>query len=156
MTPLLMGLSGSPCGGLPVTCHQQKSSARELSNIVPHDPTEVTQRMDCFREQRGEGSAETTAETLLKGELAEEAMELGYQPGSKGEADSDSMDSPHSPGHTVQCSSSRCCCWSSVSWADQCPSKSKDQHVPGGARDTSCKTTKESEGEEQPTQPASP
>ena len=34
------------------------------------------------------------------------------------------------------------------------PSKSEDQHVPGGARDASCKTTEESEEEEQPTQPA--
>ena len=98
---------------------------------------------------------EATAETLPKGELAEEAMEL-YQPGSKGEADSDSMDRPHSPGYVMQCSSLRCHCQRSVSWVDQCPSKSEDQHVPGGARDASCKTTKESEGEEQPTQPASP
>ena len=82
-------------------------------------------------------------------------MELGYQPGSKGEADSNSMDSQHSPGHAMQCSSSRCCHQSSVNWADQCPSECEDQHVPGGAGDASHKMTEESGGEEQPTQPAS-
>ena len=86
----------------------------------------------------------------------QEAMELGYQPGSEGEVDSDSTDGLHSPGHAVQCSSLRCHCQSSISWVDQCPSDGKDQHIPGGARDASCKTTDESEGEEQPTQPASP
>ena len=48
-----------------------------------HDPTEVTQRMDHFGEQRGEdGMEEDAAETLHKEELAEEAMDLSYQPGS--------------------------------------------------------------------------
>ena len=54
-----------------------------------HDPTEVMWRMDHFGEQRGESGTEAVAETLLKRELAEEAMELGYQPGSNGEEDSD-------------------------------------------------------------------
>ena len=122
-----------------------------------HDPTKVMQRIDCFGEQRGEGGMEeNAAETLHKEELAEETMELGYQPGSNGEEDSDSMDSPHSPGHTMQCSSLRCCCQSSVSWADWCPSESEDQNMPWGAKDTSHKTTEEGEGEEQPTQLGSP
>ena len=82
-------------------------------------------------------------------------MDVGYQPGSNGEEDSDSTDSPHSPRHTMQCSSSRGCCWSSVSWADWSSSESKDQHLPGGAKDASHETTEESEGEEQPTQLAS-
>ena len=98
--------------------------------------------MDCFGEQRGEGGTE-------------EVMELGYQPGSEGEVDSNSTDGPHSPWHAAQCSPLRCSCWSSVSWVDQCPSKSKDQHVPGGAGYASHETTEESEGKEQPTQPAS-
>ena len=86
---------------------------------MQHDPTEVTWRMDHFGEQRGEGGTEeAAAETLLKGELAEETMELGYQLGSDGEEGSDSMDSPHSPRHAIQCSSSRRHCQSSVSWAD--------------------------------------
>ena len=111
----------------------------ELSNIVLHDPSEVPQRMDCFGEQRGESGME-------------EAMELGDQPGSEGEADSNSTDSLHSPPQcAVQRSSWRCCRQSSVSWADQFPSESEDQHMPGGARDASRKTTDESEGEEQPT-----
>ena len=63
----------------------EEASMQELSNIVPRDPSEVPQRMDHFGEQRGESGME-------------EAMELGYQPGSEGEADSNSMDSPHSPG----------------------------------------------------------
>ena len=46
---------------------------------MPHDPTEVTWRMDCFDEQRGEGSVEEdAAETLCKEELMEEAMDLGH------------------------------------------------------------------------------
>ena len=74
---------------------------------MPHDPAEVTQRMDHFGEQRGEGSVEeATAEMLLKEELVEEAMDLDYQPGSDGEEDSDSTDGPHSPGHTGHHSSS--------------------------------------------------
>ena len=83
-------------------------------------------------------------------------MELGYQPGSEGDVGNDSSDGPHSPGCIVQHSSSRCHHQCSVSWADQCPSKSDDQHVPGGAGDASHKTTDKSEGEEQPTRPASP
>ena len=47
-------------------------------------------------------------------------------------------------------------CWSSVSWLDQCPSESDDKHVPGSARNASPKTTEESEGEAEPTQPAPP
>ena len=120
----------------------EEASMRELSNIVPHDPSEVLQRMDCFGEQRGESGMQ-------------EAMELGYQPGSEGDAGSDSSDGPHSPRHTAQHSSLRCRHQSSVSWVDQCPSES-DHHVPGGAGDASCKTTNKSEGEEQPSQPDSP
>ena len=113
----------------------EEASTRELSNIMPHDLTEVMQRMDHIGEQKGEGGVEeATAETLPEGELTEEAMELGYQPGSEGEADSNSMDSSHSPRDTAQHSSTRCCCWSSVSWVDQCLSESKDQHMPGSAR----------------------
>ena len=81
--------------------------------------------------------------------LKEEHM--GYQPGSNGGEDSDSMDGPHSPGHAEHHPSSRCCHQSSVSWMDQCPSKGKDQHMPEDATDTSCKATEESEGEEQST-----
>ena len=120
----------------------EEASTQELNNIVSHDPSEVPQRIDCFGEQRDDSGME-------------EAMELGYQPGSKGEADSDSTDSPHFPRHAVQCFSSRHH-WSSISWVDQCPSKSEDQHMPRGARDTSHKTIEESEGVEQPAQPASP
>ena len=108
---------------------------------MPHDPSEVLQRMDHFGEQRGESSMQ-------------EAMELGYQPSSERDVGSDSLDSPHSLRHTAQCSL-RCHRWSSISWVDQCPSDSKDQHMPGGAGYTSCKTTDERGGEEQPTQPAS-
>ena len=76
----------------------EEASTQELSNIMLHDPTEVMWRMNHFEKQRGEGGMEeTTAETLPEGELAEEAMELGYQPGSKGAVDSESMDSPQSP-----------------------------------------------------------
>ena len=54
--------------------------------------------MDHFGEQQGEGGTEkATAETLPEGESVEDAMELGYQPGSKGEADNGSMDGPPSP-----------------------------------------------------------
>ena len=68
-----------------------------------HDPTEVTQRMDHFGEQRGEdGMEEDAAETLHKEELAEEAMDLSYQPGSYGEEDSNNTDSPHSPEHASE------------------------------------------------------
>ena len=92
-----------------------------------HDPTEVTQRMDYFGEQRGEGSMEEeTAEILHKEELTGEAMDLGHQPGSDGEEDSDSLDSPHSPRHTAHHSSLRCHCRGSLRWADQCPSKDED------------------------------
>ena len=85
----------------------EEASTQELSNIVPHDSPEVMWKMDHFGEQRGEGSTEeATAETLPEGELAEEAMELGYQPGSEGEVDSNSTDSPHSPGHAMQYSPS--------------------------------------------------
>ena len=134
----------------------EEASAQELSNIVLHDPTEVTRRMDHFGEQRHEGSAEeATAEALPEGELVEDAMELGYQPGSVGEADSDSTDSPPSPGHIAQSSSSRHCYQSSVSWVDECPSETNGQHMPGSTRGASPKTIEESEGEVQPTQPAS-
>ena len=103
----------------------EEASTQELSNIVPHDPSKVPQRMDHFGEQRGESSMQET-------------MELGYQPGSEGDAGSDSLDGPHCPRCTMQCSSSSCLCQSSVSWADQSPSKSNDQHVPWGAGDASC------------------
>ena len=96
----------------------EEASAWELSNIMPHDPAEVMWRIDYFGEQRNEGSTEeTAAETLLKGELVEEAMELGYQPDSDGEEDSDSTDNPHSPRHAMQ-HSSRHHHQSSVSWVD--------------------------------------
>ena len=128
----------------------EEASARELNNIIPHDPAEVTQRMDHFGEQRGEGGMEEhAAETLHKEELVEEAMDLGYQPGSNGEEDSDSMDSPHSPGHALHHSSSRHHCQGSVSWMDQFLSKGEDQHLPEGAKDASHEATEESEGEEQ-------
>ena len=120
----------------------EEASMQELRNIVPHDPSEVLQRMDHFEEQKGESGTQ-------------EAMELGYQPSSKGDEGSDSLDSPHSPRCTMQHSCLRHCCQSSVSWMDQCPSESDDQHVPGGARDTSHETTDKSEGEEQLTQPDS-
>ena len=107
---------------------------------MPHDPSEVLQRMDCF-----DGLGESSMQ---------EAMELCYQPRSEGDADSDSMDGPHSPRHAAQCSL-RCHHWSSNSWADQCPSDSDDQHVPGSAGDNSSETTDESEGEEQSSQSAS-
>ena len=56
----------------------EEASTQELSNIMPHDPAEATQRMDHFGEQRGEGGMEeATAKTLPKGELAEEAMKTG-------------------------------------------------------------------------------
>ena len=51
----------------------EEASTRELSNIEPHDPVEVTQRMDCFQEQRGEGSMqEDAAETFCEEELTKE------------------------------------------------------------------------------------
>ena len=75
--------------------------------------------MDHFWEQRGEGGMEEdAAETLHKEELMEEAMDLGYQPGSNGEEDSDSTDSPHSPGDAPHHSSLRCHHQGSVSWVD--------------------------------------
>ena len=98
----------------------------------------------------GEGGVEEdAAETLHKEELVEEAMDLGYQPCSKGEEDSNSTDSPHSPRHAPYHSSLRHHCQGSISWVDQCPSKGKDQHVPKGAKDASHEATEESEGEEQ-------
>ena len=124
---------------------------------MPHEPTEVTWRMDHFGEQRGEGSMEEdAAETLHKEELVEEAMDLGYQPGFDGEEDSNSTDSPHSTRHAMDHSSLRCHCWGNVSLVDQCPSKGKDQHMPEGAEDTSHEATEESEGEEQSTLLTSP
>ena len=98
----------------------------------------------------GEGGVEEdAAETLRKEELMEEAMDLGYQPGSKGEEDSNSTDSPHSPRHALYHSSLRHHCQGSVNWVDQCPSKGKDQHVSKGAKDASHEATEESEREEQ-------
>ena len=120
----------------------EEASAQELSNIVLHDPSEVLQRVDRFGEQMDESSTQ-------------EAMELDYQPSSEGDVCSNSSDGLHSPRHAAQ-HSLRHRRQSSISWADQCPSNSKDQHMPGGARDASHKTTDESEGEEQLTQPASP
>ena len=67
-------LQGSASNLSPV----EEASAWELSNIMPHDPAEVMQRMHPFGKQRGEGGTEeASAETLLEGELVEEAMELG-------------------------------------------------------------------------------
>ena len=135
----------------------EEAFAWESSNIVLHDPTEVMKRMDHFGEQRGEGSVEeAAAEMLLQEELAEEAMDRGYQPDSDGGEDSDSMYGPHSPRHAAHCSPLRCCHRSSISWADQCPSEGKDQHEPEDVVDASCDATEESEGEEQSIPLASP
>ena len=115
-------------------------------------------RMDHSVEQRGEGGVEEEiAETLRKVKLMEEAIDLGHQPGSDGEEDSDSSNSPHSPGHALHCTIPlRCHHQGSLSWVDWCPSKGEDQHMPEGAEDASHEATEESEGEEQSTPLACP
>ena len=118
----------------------EEASAWELSNIMLHDPTKVTWRMDCFREQRGEGSVEeAAAKTILKGELAEEAMELGYQPGSNRKR-TVTAQTVHIPLDTPCNTPPRDAATRAVSAGHWCLSKSEDQHMPGGPRDTSLPT----------------
>ena len=83
----------------------EDASARELSNMVPHDSTEGVRRLDRLREQRSEsgkeGAEESDAEECTAEAPHEEHMDHGYKGGSD-EVRATALSMVHAPQHLAR------------------------------------------------------
>ena len=159
----------------------KEASARELSNMVPHNSDEGARRLNWFGKQRSksgveesgaednvddnDGDEEGLKETPHKEETRGEPMDQGYEEDSdrnKESGSTDTSDSSHSPASSQDRMSSLHCYFSEChasggSWADQCLSKDGGDLASADEESASHGTIEENDGErEKPlTSPAS-